>query len=117
MPEILAESVSGSLSRLRAEILLNLSGRVLNRRSGALYGSLSVRQIVNRDGLAIEVSAGGTSAPYAAVHEYGGRAGRRGASVIPRRPYILPALENETARLFSELADGISEALIYGRAR
>jgi hypothetical protein len=33
--------------------------------------------------------------PYARIHEYGGHAGRGGATFIPARPYLRPALEQE----------------------
>jgi len=35
----------------------------------------------------------GSSVVYAAIHEYGGKAGKGGKAVIPARPYFNPAIE------------------------
>jgi phage gpG-like protein len=35
----------------------------------------------------------GSSIVYAAIHEYGGRAGRGGSAKIPKRPYFAPAIK------------------------
>ncbi len=37
----------------------------------------------------------GSEVPYAAIHEYGGKAGRNKSVTIPKRPYIKPAIKEE----------------------
>lgn len=34
----------------------------------------------------------GSKVPYAAIHEFGGKAGRGGSATIPKRPYLSPAV-------------------------
>lgn len=41
----------------------------------------------------------GSRVPYARIHEFGGRAGRGLASVIPGRPYLNPALQDEEPQI------------------
>lgn len=50
-------------------------------RTGALRDS--VTHTVSRNKVSI-----GSSLPYAAIHQFGGRAGRGGMSRIPARPYL-----------------------------
>ncbi len=45
----------------------------------------------------------GSKTPYAAIHEYGGRAGRNLASTIPARPYLNPALKDSDQWIFNNL--------------
>jgi phage gpG-like protein len=82
LPETVAARLEQEVRRLagvlRGRIERNLSGRVLQRRSGALAASIAVD--VARSGLSVAATAGSDS-PYAAIHEYGG--------VIPART-ILP---------------------------
>jgi phage gpG-like protein len=42
----------------------------------------------------------GSSVPYAAIHEYGGSAGRNRSVQIPARPYLNPALEKSETKIF-----------------
>ena len=41
----------------------------------------------------------GTRVPYAAIHEYGGRAGRLRRARIPARPYLRPAIKRARKEL------------------
>ena len=50
-------------------------------RSSTLYGSLGAT--LTADGFELHADT-----PYAAIHQYGGRAGRGHASQIPARPYL-----------------------------
>ena len=73
------------------------TGDKLRRITGALFKSLRRNDANNI--FRIETSPTGfnviygSALPYAAIHEYGGRAGRNKAVTIPKRPYLLPALE------------------------
>jgi len=53
----------------------------------------------------------GSKVPYAAIHEYGGRAGRAGSVSIPRRSYLRPALRDETGYLTGNLRERIQQAI------
>jgi phage gpG-like protein len=83
LPQALADRLSQEVERLggvlRERIERNLSGEVLQRRSGRLLGSVSVE--VERVGLGASVTVGSDS-PYAAIHEYGGTLPAR--TVLPR---------------------------------
>lgn len=83
LPQALADRLSQEVERLggvlRERIERNLSGEVLQRRSGRLLGSVSVE--VERVGLGASVTVG-SDLPYAAIHEYGGTLPAR--TVLPR---------------------------------
>jgi len=53
-------------------------------------------------------AAAGTSISYAAVHQYGGRCGRKGSTHLPARPF-LPV--NAAGRLEPSLAQGIRQTM------
>ena len=91
-PAAIGPGIVESAARLKREILINLNGRVLDRRSGALYRSVEVRPETRSVDPGIEITAGGPSVPYAAIHEYGGKAGKSLLTYIPSRPYISPAV-------------------------
>jgi phage virion morphogenesis protein len=57
------------------------------RQTGDLYRSITYRA-TSKD-LVL-----GTNWPYAAIHQFGGRAGRGGRTAIPARPYMLDASGN-----------------------
>ena len=57
----------------------NLSGAVLQQRSGRLAGSIAVS--IDRSGAAVGATVG-TDVPYAAIHEYGGTIPAR--QILPR---------------------------------
>jgi phage gpG-like protein len=82
MPDKLAVALREEAGRLgdelRATVVRNLSGGVLQQRTGRLAGSIDVS--VEQNGAAVSAKLG-TDVPYAAIHEYGG--------MIPARE-ILP---------------------------
>jgi phage gpG-like protein len=82
LPQTLAARLTQEVARLgdvlRDRVERNLTGGVLQRRSGRLAGSIGVA--VERSGLSATATVS-SDAPYAAIHEYGG--------VIPART-ILP---------------------------
>lgn len=74
---------------------------VLTSRTGNLMNSVlqSIQATVDGESLKISI---GSDLPYAAVHEYGGYAGRRGPfkkkdgkrPYLPPRPYLHPAISD-----------------------
>jgi len=69
LAERLSQEVEGLGGVLRDRVERNLSGAVLQQRSGRLAGSVAVD--VERVGLGAHLSVS-SDAPYAAIHEYGG---------------------------------------------
>ena len=116
---------------VRSEATENLSGRVLESRSGDLLSTLRVETEQGAQGARVAVSAGDSVTRYARIHEFGGTIlptggeylhflGRRGwARVrqvnIPARPYLRPALEEGAEALPDMLHDRFVE-LIQGGA-
>jgi len=68
-------------------------------QSGALRSS--VRSEYGEDFAAVYAGAG---LPYAAIHQYGGRAGRGGSAIIPQREYML--FQDEDVDAILEMLDG-----------
>jgi len=62
----------------------------LRIRSGRLIGSIRGR--VTGRGVLVEGRVGPQRVSYAAIHEFGGKAGRAGSVDIKARPYLSPAL-------------------------
>lgn len=105
MPRLLKEAIQKAplLLQAYAEENFHLGARPGKRNeTRKLYvnsGKLAASLIKNRRGniskLTLENGRAnlewGSSLPYAAIHEYGGRAGRNLAAAIPARPYINPA--------------------------
>jgi len=73
-------------NRMVTEIDRNLSGRVLHFRSGRLWSSWRDPRVTN--GTASWKLTLGSDAPYARIHEFGGRTGAGHRTVIPQRPYL-----------------------------
>ena len=53
----------------------------------------------------------GSKVPYAAIHEYGGLAGREKSVSIPRRSYLRPAVRDERGYLTGNLRERIQQAI------
>lgn len=111
----MAEAIHRAAGKLGSAIVgrarANVSGRVLNRRSGNLLESIRYEVRPSQDrGLEIVVLAGGGrhGVQYAAIHEYGGVILPRNGQflkfqidgkwiqtrsvVMPKRPYVAPAV-------------------------
>ena len=77
----------------------NTGEGTLRIRSGNLFRSFSPNRTDASNILRIESSREkmtmiyGSSIPYAAIHEYGGKAGKGGSAVIPARPYFNTSIE------------------------
>lgn len=95
------------------------AGKVLTSRSGNLFNSVmaSLQTSVQDEAITISI---GSSLPYAAIHEYGGYAGRPGPfkkktghrPYLMARPYLNPAMDDLVAALpdlvdqaYSQVAD------------
>jgi phage gpG-like protein len=81
------------------EILKNLSGRVLNVRTGKLRSSWA-----NPGAITQRITGGwrmtiGSDVVYARIHELGGMAGRGHKTRIPRRPYMRPAIISQREKI------------------
>ena len=83
LPATVAARLAAEVDRLagvlRDRVDRNLSGQVLQRRSGRLAASIAVA--VEQAGLAVTATVASDS-PYAAIHEYGGTLPAR--TILPR---------------------------------
>lgn len=130
-----AAAISLAAQELRERVEENLSGDVLNARSGALKDSI-VETVSSGDILSASVGSDG-SVPYVRIQEFGGRIAipeivPRAAKVlafpfggrivfaahtaphevdIPERSYLRSALEEESPAIAGAIRDAISEAL------
>jgi phage gpG-like protein len=102
MPGKLAAALGEEAARLgdelRAAVERNLSGGVLQQRSGRLAGSIDVA--VQRDGAAVSATVG-SDVPYAAIHEYGGMIPAR--EVLPQSARALAFPWQGRARFFKRV--------------
>lgn len=79
-----------------------VTGRLARGLTGARKGGENPESIYR-----FETSPGqykltfGTRVPYAAIHEFGGMAGRGHKVRIPGRPYLGPALQDETPTIIN----------------
>jgi len=94
---------------LQRSININLSGRVLNRRSGDLIRSWQNRKVATIPG-GWRASIW-SSNPYSRIHELGGKTGRNHATTIPARPYVWTALERNKARILKEVGDSLHQVV------
>lgn len=111
-------AVTTILLQARDRARQNVSGRILNTRSGRLRSSIRERVTVQGSEVRGTLEAGSGTVRYARIHEEGGVINgrpwltfqipgvgwRRVAQVrIPRRPYLRPALEEAQRDLGEEL--------------
>jgi phage gpG-like protein len=86
-------------------------GSVLTSRTGNLLNSVLQSINASTDGQKLTISIG-SDLPYAAIHEYGGYAGRRGPfkkkdgkrPYLPPRPYLRPAI-NDLQQVLPDLLE------------
>lgn len=83
----LMDSIGEKLTR---EIKRNLSGRVLNKRSGRLHDSWEWLVEPAERGWRLEVAS---DVVYARIQDLGGRTGRNYATYIPASQYVQKALD------------------------
>ena len=128
LPGRTADAVEDVVEDARRRAELNLTGRVLNRRTGALLRTLRVDVSARNNQVRGELQAGGQGVRYAQIHEVGGviqgrpwlvfqlpdGGWRKVSSVtIPRRPYLQPALEDAMADLGDEIRDHLAPLLSF----
>lgn len=106
------------------EAKLNLSGRILNRRTGRLRNSITHKVKIQGDKV---VGTIGTNVVYGRIHELGGEIFPRKAKALkfnipgvgwrtvkkvtmPARPYLRPALEDNMSEITRILSNRITEA-------
>lgn len=96
-----------------------LSSSVLTSRSGNLMNSVLQSIQASTDGGTLNVSIG-SDLPYAAIHEYGGYAGRRAPfkkkngrrPYLPARPYLNPAINDLQQALPDLLEQAIQQVQV-----
>lgn len=102
MPRALAAGLAQEAGRLseelRAAVEHNLSGAVLQQRSGRLAGSIALA--VAQSGGAVTATID-SDAPYAAIHEYGGTIPAR--EILPRNARALAFPWRGRARFFKRV--------------
>ena len=84
---------------LMKQINRNLSGGVLNVRTGRLRANVEQQIIDTKQGSALEIGVKLSTVPYARIHELGGFAGRGRSVKIPKRPYLRKALAQKKKRI------------------
>ena len=67
----------------------------------SLFGNEAIRNVVST-GKDV-VATMGSKVPYAAIHEFGGMAGRNRSVAIPARPYLRPALKDSEQFIYLTL--------------
>ncbi len=128
LPGATADAVEDVIHDAKRRAELNLNGRVLNRRTGALLRTLRVDVVARNNRVTAQLQAGGRGVRYARIHEIGGviqgrpwlvfqlgdGSWRKVRSVrIPRRPYLEPALEDAMDGLGPEVRDHIAPLLSF----
>jgi phage gpG-like protein len=83
---------------------------ILTARTNFLRGSI-IWQINRETDFLIGRVGVGRQVAYAAIHEFGGYAGRGGCARIPARPYLRPALIAQTAEIKKDLGRVIADSL------
>tara|TARA_R100000951_G_scaffold113192_1_gene114736 strand:+ start:1065 stop:1517 length:453 start_codon:yes stop_codon:yes gene_type:complete len=128
LPGATADAVEFVINDARDRAEMNLTGKVLNRRSGALLRTLRVDVSARNNKVSAQLQAGGRGVNYARIHEMGGtiegkpwlvfqlpdggwRKVRR--VTIPRRPYLEPAIEAAMGDLGPQLREHLSPLLSF----
>ena len=80
--------------------------RGIKKRAPVKTGTLrrSVNFQIDSDGMTLRV---GPNVVYAAIHEFGGWAGRGRKTYIPARPYVKPTWEAEGSKVLNEIKKAI----------
>lgn len=115
---------------LAARVRENLSGRVLNKRTGALYNSIRSEMVENADTVYGRVYSDG-SVKYARIHEYGGTINHPGSDKFQAwqnggawvythktRPHLIPIPQRSYMRsALEEMRDNIVARLTAAAKR
>lgn len=91
------------------QIKKNLSGK---RTPGNPYPGwvttrlrTSVTSQASSDGMIVSI---GPNVEYAAIHEFGGRTGRGGKTIIPARPYVKPAWKQSRTKIIDIMRKAVA---------
>ena len=84
-------------SNVTEEIKRNLSGRVLQKRSGRLHDSWTWNIAASNAGWTVTILSEGV--PYARIHEFGGWTGRGHQTFIPARYYVSLAVQKQVKNI------------------
>jgi phage gpG-like protein len=87
----LVEKVEALAQNLFAQVDVNLSGGVLQTRSGALRDSIEMQLSEQDDSIGAEIFSDG-SVPYAAIQEYGGKTAAH--QILPDKARVLAFVMN-----------------------
>jgi len=87
----LTEKVEALAQDLFAQVGANLSGGVLQTRSGALRDSIQMQVSQQDDGIGAEIFSDG-SVPYAAIQEFGGKTAAH--EILPDKARVLAFVMN-----------------------
>jgi phage gpG-like protein len=103
-------AMSDFLTIVMRDVLQNLSGRVLQRRTGRLFRSIN--RSVTTHGNIVRGSIG-SPVIYSRIHEYGGIIRTRRATIrIPKRAYLSPAFQMHKLRGLHLIQRHINRLLI-----
>jgi phage gpG-like protein len=132
----LAEKMDALAQDIYAQVVgVNLNGGVLNTRSGLLRNSIQLRRGDQDNALSVAIASDG-SAPYDAIHEYGGKTaaheiipdkakalaflfnGKQAfarrvnhpGSQVPERSYLRSALADKSTEIRQAIAEAVAEA-------
>jgi phage gpG-like protein len=121
-----SDAVKHTMATAERLAIMNVSGRVLKRRSGNLARSIQTQIKRSRGTVTATLSAGNRNVRYARIHEVGGIIQGRPWLVfqladggwrkvervrIPARPYLGPAMDEALEGLEDDLRDELAPLL------
>jgi len=85
--------------KILSKVQTNLSGRVLQKRSGRLHGAWGMKIEPIAGGIRLTVGAINDNVPYDEIHDKGGKTGRGHKTKIPARYYYSKVPEEQDAAI------------------
>jgi len=129
LPAMLKDALQRGLELVRNRVIDKLSGQVLNVQTGRLWRSINYEIEQTPTKLRGVI---GSKVKYAPVHEFGavitpkraqfmvftwkGRRYRARKVIIPKRPYLVPSMEESKANMVSLFEDALGRVLETGSA-
>lgn len=107
MPEKLHAALALSVDQSALEVM-DQAKILAPYKSGNLRRSITKAILPSSNGLAQAV---GTDVVYAAIHEFGGMAGRNRSVRIPARPYFRPAIAQKQSTIKSIFERNIAQVV------
>lgn len=98
----LPQKLEGIGSIINKRIKINLSGRLLKKRSGDLHDSWTFDVKANAHGYRLTI---GSDIAYAAIHNFGGFSGRNHATKIKKTRYVDKAVIQTKLKVRALLRD------------